>query len=71
MLKGLGKRKISSFTYVFASFFGAFMIAGSFAYFNYKFSEYKFINFNKIVLYSKSDIFEAKDDYYIMIIYKY
>ena len=44
------------------------MIAAFFFYFKYKFSEYKFIDFNKIVLYTKSDIFEPKKkEYYLLI----
>jgi len=33
------------------------MIAAAFAYFNYKFAEYKFINFNDFFFYEKNDIF--------------
>ena len=40
-----------------ASFFGAAMIAAAFAYFNYKFSEYKFINFSEWVFYEEKTIF--------------
>ena len=45
------------------------MIAMSFAYFNYKFSEYKFIDFKKWTFYEKSDIFTPKDDDYIVVFY--
>jgi len=45
------------------------MIAGAFAYFNYKFSEYKFINFKDFVYYEKSDIFEPKAERYIVVFY--
>jgi hypothetical protein len=45
------------------------MIADSFAYFNYKFSEYKFINFKEWIFYEKSDIFKPKADEYIVIFY--
>ena len=54
---------------VFASFFGAAMIAGAFAYFNYKFSEYKFINFSEWVFYQKDDLFRPSSDYYLVIFY--
>jgi len=54
---------------LFASFFGAAMIAGAFAYYNYKFAEFKFIDFSKIVLYTKSDIFQPVSDEYLVIIY--
>ena len=45
------------------------MIAIAFAYFNYKYSQYKFINFKEIILYTKSKIFEPKKDRYIVVIY--
>ena len=45
------------------------MIALAFAYFNYKFSEYKFINFKDWVFYEKSDIFKPTDDKYIVVLY--
>ncbi len=45
------------------------MIATAFAYFNYKFSEYKFIDFKKWVLYEKKDIFKPTAPYYNVIIY--
>jgi len=50
-------RKLFSLNYLFASFFGALMIAGAFAYFNYRFSQYKFIDFGRWIYYQKSDIF--------------
>ena len=45
------------------------MIAAAFAYFNYKFAEYKFINFNDFVFYEKNDIFIPKAEKYIIIFY--
>ena len=45
------------------------MIAAAFAYFNYKFSEYKFINFNEWTFYEKSDVFTPTADKYIVIFY--
>ncbi len=62
-------RKLFSLNYLFASFFGALMIAGAFAYFNYRFSEYKFINFQNWIYYEKSDIFVPKYDEYTVIVY--
>ena len=62
-------RKLFSLNYLFASFFGALMIALSFAYFNYKFSEYKFIDFNKWIFYKKKDIFTPKYDKYLVLVY--
>jgi len=68
----LAKRKgksLFSLSTLLASFFGAAMIAASFAYFNYKFSEYKFIDFKEWVFYEKSDIFVPKKDKYIVVFY--
>jgi len=45
------------------------MIATAFAYFNYKFSEYKFIDFKEWVFYEKSDIFTPNADKYIVVFY--
>ncbi len=68
MKKKRGKSFLSLST-LLASFFGAAMIAGAFAYFNYKFSEYKFINFKDWSFYEKSDIFTPKADKYIVVFY--
>ncbi|MEA2111319.1 MAG: hypothetical protein U9P71_04660 [Campylobacterota bacterium] len=54
---------------ILGSFFGAAMIAAAFAYFNYKFSEYKFINFNEWVFYSQKEIFTPIDERYIVIFF--
>ncbi len=54
---------------ILASFFGAAMIAAAFAYFNYKFSEYKFIDFNEWVFYSQKEIFTPTADRYIVIFF--
>jgi len=45
------------------------MIAGAFAYFNYKFSEYKFIDFKDFAYYEKSDIFKPTAKKYIVVFY--
>jgi len=45
------------------------MIAGAFAYFNYRFSEYKFIDFGRWIYYQKSDIFVPNNDKYTVVIY--
>jgi len=58
-----------SLTTIFASFFGAALVAGAFAYYNYKFSEFKFINFNEFVFYTKTDTFNPKKDKYIVIFF--
>ena len=68
MAKRKGKSLFSLST-LLASFFGAAMIAASFAYFNYKFSEYKFIDFKKWTFYEKSDVFTPKEKKYIVVFY--
>ena len=45
------------------------MIALAFAYFNYKFSEYKFIDFKKNIFYEKQDIFKPNAEKYIVVFY--
>ena len=62
-------KSLFSVAAVLSSFFGAAMIAGAFAYFNYKFSEYKFINFKKLTFYEKSAIFKPNAEKYIVIFY--
>ncbi|MEA3331326.1 MAG: hypothetical protein U9Q29_06495 [Campylobacterota bacterium] len=64
-----GGKSLFSLSTLLASFFGAAMIAAAFAYFNYKFSEYKFINFKEWVYYEKSDIFEPIAKKYIVVFY--
>ena len=68
MAKSGGKSLLSLST-LLASFFGATMIAMAFAYFNYKFSEYKFIDFKDWVYYEKQDIFTPTADKYIVVFY--
>ena len=62
-------RKLFSLNYLFASFFGALMIAGAFAYYNYKFSQFKFFNFKDNIFYQKKDIFVPKEEKYTVLIY--
>lgn len=57
------------FSLVFASFFGAAMIAAAFAYSNWRFSEYKFVDFSDLIFYTKKDIFIPKQDIYTVVIY--
>ena len=64
-----GGKSLFSLSTLLASFFGAAMIAGAFAYFNYKFSEYKFINFDEWTFYEKSAIFSPKADKYVVVFY--
>ncbi len=45
------------------------MIAASFAYFNYKFSKYKFIDFKEWTFYEKSNLFTPKAQKYIVVFY--
>jgi len=45
------------------------MVAAFFFYYNYKFQSYKFLDFSKIVLYTKKDIFVPKKDEYTLIIF--
>jgi hypothetical protein len=45
------------------------MVAAFFFYYKYKFSEYKFVNFENIILYSKNDIFIPKKNEYTLIIF--
>ncbi|RUM66251.1 MAG: hypothetical protein DSZ03_01440 [Sulfurimonas sp.] len=52
-----------------ASFFGAAMIAAAFAYFNYKFSEYKFIDFGEWVFYTQNEIFDPASERYIVLFF--
>ena len=62
-------KSLFSLSTLLASFFGAAMIAAAFAYFNYKFSEYKFIDFKEWIFYEKSDLFIPKEDKYLVIFY--
>jgi len=62
-------KSLFSLSTLLASFFGAAMIAGAFAYFNYKFSEYKFIDFKEFVFYEKNDVFHPKEERYIVVFY--
>jgi len=62
-------KSLFSLSALLASFFGSAMIAGAFAYFNYKFAEYKFIDFSQWVFYEKSDIFIPKKEKYVVIFY--
>jgi len=59
----------SKLFYTFSSFFGALMVAAFFFYYNYKFQTYKFLDFSKITLYTKNDIFIPKKNEYTLIIF--
>ena len=44
------------------------MVAAFFFYYNYKFHQYKFIDFDKLIFYTKNDIFKPqKKEYYLLI----
>jgi len=45
------------------------MIAGAFAYYNYKFSEYKFFDFKQHTFYTTKDIFVPDDEAYTVLVY--
>jgi hypothetical protein len=58
-----------SFPRIFASFLAAAMIGGAYAYFHFKFTQYKFFDFNELVFYGKKDIFQPKDEYYTVVVF--
>ena len=64
--KGGGFLSVST---ILGSFFGAAMIAGAFAYFNYKFSEYKFIDFKEWIFYKEKQLFQPSKERYIVVFY--
>ena len=45
------------------------MVAAFFFYYNYKFKEYKFLDFSKITLYEKHKIFKPEEKEYTLIIF--
>ena len=59
----------SSLFYIFSSFGGALLVATAFFYYNYKFSQFKFLDFSQTILYSKNNIFTPKKDSYYMLIF--
>lgn len=69
MASGGGGKSLFSLSTLLASFFGAALIATAFAYFNFKFSEYKFIDFKEWVFYEKSDLFIPSEQKYIVVFY--
>ena len=60
---------VFSLTYLFASFFGAAMVASAFAYYNYEFSKYKFFDFSETIFYQKSELFTPVDEKYTILVY--
>ena len=69
MAKSKGGKSLLSVSTLLASFFGSALIAAAFAYFNFKFSEYKFIDFKEWTFYEKSDIFKPTHEKYIVVFY--
>jgi hypothetical protein len=59
----------SSLFYIFSSFGGALLVASAFFYYNYKFSQFKFLDFKHTILYEKNNIFNPKQDNYYMLIF--
>ncbi len=45
------------------------MVAAFFFYYNFKFKEYKFIDFSKITLYTKQNIFTPKSNEYYLLLF--
>ena len=45
------------------------MVASAYAYFNFKFSEYRFIDFNNYTFYAKKDVFVPNKEAYVLLIY--
>ena len=69
MASGAGGKSFLSVSTLLSSFFGAALIAAAFAYFNFKFSEYKFIDFKEWIFYEKKDVFIPKEQKYIVVFY--
>ena len=67
-MRNVRGRSPFSLNYLFASFFGALMIASAFAYYNYRFSEYKFIDFSEWIFYQKSELFQPTSDNYTVLV---
>ena len=59
----------SSLFYILSSFVGALLVAASFAYNNYRFAKFKFIDFDNTTFYTQKDIFKPQKDYYYMLIF--
>ncbi|MBR8463197.1 hypothetical protein KDD93_01230 [Campylobacter sp. faydin G-24] len=63
------RRSLLPLTYIFGSFFGAAMIAIAFAYNDYRFSKFKFIDFSQMIFYEKSKIFTPNQDKYLLVVF--
>ena len=56
-------------TYIFASFIGAALVAAVFAYNNYRFSKYKFVDFATLTFYERSEIFTPKSKEFLLVVF--
>ncbi|NPA54841.1 MAG: hypothetical protein GXO40_00570 [Epsilonproteobacteria bacterium] len=45
------------------------MVAAAFFYYNFKFAQFKFIDFSNVVMYTNSDIFVPHKDHYYVLVY--
>ena len=45
------------------------MVAGAYAYFHFKFTEYKFVDFSQLNLFHNRQLFDPQDKRYMMVIY--
>jgi len=59
----------SSLFYIFSSFIGALLVAGFFAYDDYRFAKFKFMDFTQTILYTKDNIFTPKKNNYYMLVF--
>lgn len=69
MATQIGGRGRFSLSLLFTSFFGALMVAAAFAYYNHKFSQYNYLDFNKMVLYGQNSVFQPVHEQYGVIVY--
>lgn len=69
MAAKFGGRRLLPLTYIFGSFFGAAMIAVVFAYNNYRFSKFKFVDFSDLIFYQKSEIFSPTQQNYTLVVF--
>ena len=61
--------RLIPFPSVFASFIGALLVAGAFVYNNYRFSQYKFIDFSSLVFYEKLQIFTPNYEKFLLVVF--
>jgi len=68
MMQSRGRSRFS-LNDLFASFFGALMVASAFAYNNYRFAQYKFIDFEKWIFYEESALFTPYEPSYTVVVF--